>query len=158
VNDTLICEDWFDILAELEREFPERNHKDALWRTLIGDTDSHGKVPVKEPWEDALYVWMKQRDNPTAEEKQRAVEYQAAFAHSLHLCLFRTNRGYLGLGSQSCRVGDLVWIVAGSRVPLVFREATSEAVHSLVGGVYIHGFMQGEALELSLTFERFTVV
>ncbi|KAI3321444.1 hypothetical protein HD806DRAFT_153224 [Xylariaceae sp. AK1471] len=158
VNDTMIFEDWFDILAELEREFPERNHRDALWRTLIGDTNPHGKVPVEEPWEDALYIWAEQRENITAEEKHRAAAYHKSFAHSLHLCLFRTNTGHLGLGSQSCREGDLVWIVAGSRVPLILRRVTSEAAYSLVGGVYIHGFMQGEALEPSLTFERFTLV
>ncbi|KAI0867775.1 hypothetical protein GGS24DRAFT_484527 [Hypoxylon argillaceum] len=158
VNDTLTCDDWTDMLAELEREFPERDYKDALWRTLVGNTDARGKVPVEEPWEDALYVWTGQRENATAEQKRAAVEFQRGFAHSLQLRLFRTACGHLGSGSQSCREGDLVWIVAGSRVPLLLRKVTSEAAYALVGGAYLHGFMQGEALQRNMTFENFTLI
>ncbi|KAH9906668.1 HET-domain-containing protein [Xylariomycetidae sp. FL2044] len=150
VNSTESPADWLQILEELEREYPGRDLRDAFWRTLIADTDTHGHVPVKERWEDAFYVWMKLHENPSPDDRQHAAEFEMAFTHSLNLRLFRTALGHLGLGSTSCRPGDLVWIVQGSRVPLILRQAAQETAadhYRLVGGAYLHGYMQGEGLE-----------
>ncbi|CAJ2502904.1 Uu.00g102980.m01.CDS01 [Anthostomella pinea] len=148
VNRSKDCREWLEMLEDLEREHPERDNRDAFWRTLLADTGPGGVVPIKEPWEDGFYVWMNMKENPSVEQKQRAAEFETSFMHSLNLRLFRTARGNLGLGSQSCREGDLVWIVQGSRVPLILRPvASSAASYRLVGGTYLHGFMQGEALD-----------
>jgi hypothetical protein len=57
--------------------------------------------------------------------------------------LFRTNKNYLGIAAESLKRGDAVWVLAGSRVPLVLRPAENEA-WKLVGEAYIHGLMNGE--------------
>ncbi|KAE8152350.1 hypothetical protein BDV25DRAFT_137923 [Aspergillus avenaceus] len=90
-------------------------------------------------------------------------------------CLFRTERGYLGLGPETIEPGDEVWLVAGSRTPFIlrkldeskskknarrlvnsirnsFRKQPSGSQDSVrrnfVGESYVHGIMNGEAEEL----------
>jgi hypothetical protein len=49
---------------------------------------------------------------------------------------------------MSLREGDSVWIVPGCRVPLILRPAQGDGqYHELVGGAYVHGFMDGEAVD-----------
>ncbi|KAK5655094.1 hypothetical protein OQA88_5993 [Cercophora sp. LCS_1] len=79
-------------------------------------------------------------------------EYDTLIARTPHLRLFRTEKDCIGLGSESCTEGDTVWIVPGSDVPLIFRKIKGEESgtgtgedHALVGGAYVHGFMNGEA-------------
>ncbi|KAI1091292.1 HET-domain-containing protein [Rostrohypoxylon terebratum] len=152
VNKSKNCEDWLGLLSELEMEYPHQDHKDAFWRTLLIDTGPRGVVPIKSPWENAFEVWMNICSHePSDEEKKRADEFETSFTHSLNLRLFRTAGGHLGCGTTSCEVGDSIWIVQGSRVPLILRPTTfgigEEITYNLVGGTYLHGFMQGEALE-----------
>ena len=150
MNKTKDCSDWLDLLNELEHEYPTRDHGDAFWRTLLIDTDPSRTVPVKKPWENSFYVWMKICDyEPSEEDKRRAADFETSFTHSLNLRLFRTARGHLGCGTLSCRKGDLIWIIQGSRVPLILRPVHQEdsTVYNLVGGTYLHGFMQGEAFK-----------
>ncbi|KAK4102361.1 hypothetical protein N658DRAFT_558509 [Parathielavia hyrcaniae] len=77
------------------------------------------------------------------------------FSLSQHLRLFRTAKGYLGIGSECIEVGDSVWIVPGSRVSSLLRgvqhlrheqgQSSIDNRHRLVGGAYVHGVMEGEA-------------
>lgn len=57
--------------------------------------------------------------------------------------LFRTERGYLGLGPASVLVGDQVWGFQGAMVPFILRAREGHSF-SLVGETYLHGFMDGE--------------
>ncbi|KAK4654105.1 hypothetical protein QC762_0062110 [Podospora pseudocomata] len=59
---------------------------------------------------------------------------------------FRTEEGHFGSGPRETNVGDEVWVVLGSLVPLVLRRATEgEEGRRLVGYAYVHGIMDGEA-------------
>ncbi|KAI2777377.1 HET-domain-containing protein [Daldinia loculata] len=157
VNSTKDCKNWLDMRDELQREYPTTDYKDAFWRTLLIDTDPSRTVPIKQPWGNAFDIWMKLSDyEPSETGKQRAAEYETSFTHSLNLRLFRTARGSLGCGTSSCKKGDLVWIVQGSRVPLILRKVPQAVTYDLVGGTYLHGFMQGEALD-GREFQEFTL-
>lgn len=62
--------------------------------------------------------------------------------------LFVTEKGFLGLGSSTLEIGDEVWILAGADVPFVLRPSGLSAdKFCLVGEAYVHGAMQGEAVE-----------
>ncbi|KAI0842610.1 HET-domain-containing protein [Hypoxylon sp. FL0890] len=150
VNRTKVCTGWLDLLDEIEQEFPGRNYRDAFWRTLLVDTDPSQSVPITRPWEDAFNIWIDLCAHcPSPEEKRLATEYETSFTHSLNLRLFRTASGHLGCGTLSCKKGDSIWIIQGSRVPLILRPTQQEdpTTYNLVGGTYLHGFMQGEALD-----------
>ncbi|KAK4195297.1 heterokaryon incompatibility protein-domain-containing protein [Triangularia verruculosa] len=63
--------------------------------------------------------------------------------------LYRTTRGYLGLGPATIRPGDQVWMIRGAIVPIVLREADEVGKFTVVGDSYLHGFMNGEMLDCS---------
>jgi hypothetical protein len=86
-----------------------------------------------------------------------AITYEATFSHAPHLRAFLTMQKYFGVGSESLRENDEIWIVAGSRVPLALRQA-GQGSFRIVGGAYIHGFMHGEALELGESFREIMLV
>lgn len=60
--------------------------------------------------------------------------------------LFRTRKGYVGIGAQSLCPLDEVWLLAGASVPFILRRCDNES-YELVGEAYLHGVMHGEALE-----------
>jgi Heterokaryon incompatibility protein (HET) len=59
--------------------------------------------------------------------------------------LFLTQRGYLGLGPASLKVGEQVWLLSGGSVPycLVKTSRCGSDEWGLRGEVYLHGFMDG---------------
>ncbi|KAL8692679.1 MAG: hypothetical protein Q9218_002352 [Villophora microphyllina] len=60
-------------------------------------------------------------------------------------CLFTTKEGGMGLSPKAAKVGDQVAVVLGCQTPLVLRR-NSRGIHTVVGGCYIDGTMDGEAL------------
>jgi hypothetical protein len=59
--------------------------------------------------------------------------------------LFRTEKGLIGLGPRTLRPGDLVCIFFGSAVAYVLRPVGEHFL--FLGECYVHGIMNGEALE-----------
>jgi hypothetical protein len=70
---------------------------------------------------------------------------------------FRTAKGYIGSGPPDIKVGDCIFLVCGSPVPVVLRRAASSppllslraffhpySRYNLVGYAYVHGVMDGE--------------
>lgn len=57
---------------------------------------------------------------------------------------FVSGKEHIGLCPCGAALGDLICIVLGSEVPLVLRSSGSE--YLLVGGAYVHGIMDGEAM------------
>ncbi|KAI5865872.1 HET-domain-containing protein [Durotheca rogersii] len=57
--------------------------------------------------------------------------------------VFRTERGYIGLGSALAEVGDEIVVVQGAKVPLILRAR--ETQWTLQGDCFLKGIMQGEA-------------
>jgi hypothetical protein len=59
--------------------------------------------------------------------------------------LFVTEKGYLGIGRNSIRTGDSVFILPGCSAPLVLRANGPK--YSLVGDLHVDGWMSGEMIE-----------
>ena len=57
-----------------------------------------------------------------------------------------TTGGRMGLVPNAALQGDLIAIIRGADVPLVLRT-TERGMYELIGECYIHGIMQGEALQ-----------
>jgi hypothetical protein len=69
--------------------------------------------------------------------------------------LFLTVGDLLCLGPKEAESSDEVWIVRGSRVPIVLRRVGDGLSYQLIGEVYVHGVMYGEALT-GLSEQQFT--
>jgi hypothetical protein len=64
-------------------------------------------------------------------------------------CLIATERGYLGIAPSWAKEGDEICVLFGGSVPLIIRErGGGEGVHELVGECYVHGIMNGEAVDI----------
>lgn len=83
--------------------------------------------------------------------------YETTFSHSPHLRPFLTSNKYLGMGSQSLEKGHSIWIIPGSRVPLILQTVDS-GIYKIVGGAYVHGFMHGEALDVAHDFQDIILI
>lgn len=54
--------------------------------------------------------------------------------------VFRTHNGLLGTGARSLKSGDEIWVIGGSKVPLIMRRLPN-GNYRLVGESYVHGIM-----------------
>jgi hypothetical protein len=94
--------------------------------------------------------WKLSTASPQKGDSSKTNDFGTTFSHAKHLKLFRTLNGYLGLGSECIGEGDSLWILPGSRVPLILRPVKRNGKdgnrYQLVGGTYLHGFMNGEAV------------
>lgn len=65
-----------------------------------------------------------------------------------------TREGHMGLAPAAARAGDEIFVVVGCTVPVVMRP-TEDGGYQVVGCCYLHGYMEGEALQEALTGIRF---
>jgi len=74
--------------------------------------------------------------------------------------LFVTAKGYLGLGQETCAVGDVVCIFLGGEVPFLVRaEKCGDADgFKFLGECYVHGVMDGEAMRGDRPSEQFLLL
>lgn len=73
---------------------------------------------------------------------------------------FATSSGRIGIGPTETKLGDVICVLKGARVPFVFRAVPEcDGFHELVGEAYVHGIMQGELFEgQELAWKSFTLI
>ncbi|KAK0644234.1 heterokaryon incompatibility protein-domain-containing protein [Cercophora newfieldiana] len=88
-------------------------------------------------------------DMSNRQQEREVGAYHALYVRlrSLSRRLFVTKGGYMGLGPREMQPGDEVFLVRGSRTPLVFRAKPGSVQRELVGDCYVCGIMQGEAFD-----------
>ena len=75
---------------------------------------------------------------------ERIMQFRQKMTVATHRRLFRTQKGYLGLGPMGLSRNDAVTLLRGGMVPLVLRARGADQ-WELVGDCYVHGMMRGEA-------------
>ncbi|KAH8654252.1 heterokaryon incompatibility protein-domain-containing protein [Ilyonectria robusta] len=137
---------WISILSALPEIYHTGQPKtEVFWRTLITDTAARIPHPARHPaaeeyrfafrdWLARVRHFLEGLNRLAASDKRNTGMARNLFTN------------YLGIATTSVREGDSVWILSGSRVPLILREAGPYNEYRLVGGAYVHGFMGGEAL------------
>jgi hypothetical protein len=115
----------------------------SRFRTLLeGAIDVSDSKPIK-----GLHT--------SAKGKERTQNYLGAFSavRDLRFCL--TKNDYLGLVPLTTEIGDVVCIVHSSCVPFVLRPCKDiKGAFRLVGKCYIHGIMEGEAMQMKDLVQR----
>ncbi|KAH0521990.1 hypothetical protein TsFJ059_005912 [Trichoderma semiorbis] len=96
-------------------------------------------------------------------EKGDALKWsRAATGASSNRRFARTTRGYYVMGPQVMEEGDIICVLFGGKMPFCLRPCLDSHRYLLVGECYIHGFMNGEAIEMldegRLCDEMFEVV
>ncbi|KAI1866277.1 uncharacterized protein JN550_007665 [Neoarthrinium moseri] len=146
---------------------------DAYWRTLCGDmiVEIEGSLKYEmrrtkpedrqmyELWRTVLqFGYDEALNNHTGIVDLEG--YQASVVRATrNRKFFVTQNGYLGLGPDPILPGDDVYVISGSKVPFVLHrvdnseadsrenDSSSYPVFKLIGDSYVHGIMDGEALE-----------
>ncbi|KAH6884255.1 heterokaryon incompatibility protein-domain-containing protein [Thelonectria olida] len=74
--------------------------------------------------------------------------------------LFVTEKGYVGLGHETCAAGDVVCIFFGGEVPFLVRPDGGADGHGFrfLGECYVHGIMDGEAMDGRGALEKFLLM
>jgi len=146
---------------------------EAFYRTLFGDVDHSGATyPPRRMGDNFEHEMMRQwsvwvltkNEQETPVKEQESLRYDQKTLRRYHRgCVQMTGRrgfiltrkGYMGFANQNCRVGDIIVVLPGGRVPYIFREAPDMTVNNgdesplaryqLIGDAYLHGIMDGEA-------------
>ncbi|KAH7126392.1 heterokaryon incompatibility protein-domain-containing protein [Dactylonectria estremocensis] len=164
-----------------------QSRSEVFWRTLITDTGGTPPChPAPAAFGQGFVLWLTSQYRKVIDEKkngqtsqlmdevistvtgsssflqeahhkQDADDYETTLYHAGHLRPFLTRKNYIGVGSESLTGGNSVWIVCGSPVPLILREA-DPGTFRILGGSYLHGFMKGEALEENIQFQNVKII
>lgn len=65
-----------------------------------------------------------------------------------------TERGYLGLTPDQPRQGDVLAVLYGGELPVILHAFKENGEYQLVGESYVHGIMNGEALDILANEDR----
>ncbi|KAF2235939.1 HET-domain-containing protein [Viridothelium virens] len=132
---------WFHTRLDEIAQHVDKSLLSKVHKILSQDVDSLGKIVLQDAHQDMT----------------EAEEYETVFSHSPNLRPFLTRNLFFGIGSESLHEQDSIWIIAGSRIPLILRAAGSRT-YEIVGGSYVHGFMGGQALKLCKPFEAIELI
>lgn len=63
-----------------------------------------------------------------------------------------------GLAPQGCQVSDIVCILLGCSVPVILSRSHSQSLYKIVGEAYVHGMMDGEAMDMDFQETTFKLI
>jgi hypothetical protein len=142
----------------------------AFWRTLIRNQDGDGAIPDAsiasshfQPWLRACFggtgsflsAWCKNHDAVGPRPVPTFNDW--VDKASIGSRIFRTKQNYIGTGPRHAQPGDLVCVLYGGQTPFVLRR-DAEGKFRFIGDCYVHGIMEGEALDLGLEEMEFVLV
>ncbi|GAB1205249.1 hypothetical protein APSETT445_003922 [Aspergillus pseudonomiae] len=129
---------------------------------LVRETDENNTLPT---WEEIQQYGAKDEvGEPRGMVRIDDHDFDQTFVHFYRgRLLYRTKRGYIGLGPWSVQAGDEVWVIAGARTPFVLRKSlinnsSDTERRSLIGETYVHGIMDGEVISSAQVFKPVSLV
>ncbi|CZR36157.1 uncharacterized protein FPRO_03583 [Fusarium proliferatum ET1] len=155
----------YDIIAELEETsdyyVTGESLRDVWWRMLVANK-TKGFSPVspdfgiglRSSWHviPALCSWL--LSTPAEEAKEQLVAiigppyYKAIYSCYTVYQIAKTEKGMIGLAPLLAEAGDQICVLNGGAVPFLLRKGKRlRNGRRLVGECYIHGLMNGEAIQ-----------
>jgi hypothetical protein len=131
-------------------EYPNGfSFENAFWRTMISDLVT-AEFPRRRAEHTDSHLVSEFYKNGTLSEILTSLRCMV-----LNQAFFITTEGYIGIGSPDMVRGDEVWVLFGGKVPFILRstgnagnrQCKRSINYTLVGNAYVHGIMDGEAVE-----------
>lgn len=147
------CEDTLATLPDVY--FTGEPKWDAYRRTLVADSQSlddpgcfaittQRAASAEGPWTGPLLL-----DPLTPDQEAERRDYALTNMMVLDMRSFGTTTdGHMGLWPLGTMEGDQVCILLGARTPFVIHRWPQHERQCLIGECYVHGFMDGQAMEL----------
>lgn len=136
-----------------------RKSEEAVAVTLVGGRSAQRKTANESEYLDYQsyknYIRANRRNPPPPrkiepdmdDETKAASRWHWAFVQAAsYRRFFVTDTGLVGIGPRQTRKGDVVAILYGGIWPFVLR-AYDDHHHLLLGATYVHGVMNGEAVD-----------
>lgn len=151
-----------------DKERNENRVPDSLWRLLVADRTQRGGKPPQWYKRACLHGLVDPRvadaqgnlhsvtpaDRKISEMTTRYFKRVEDVVWNRRFIEIETTSGFrgpvLGLALKDCTVGDIICILLGCTVPVVLKEVKEPRIpglYQLVGEAYIHGMMDGEAVQ-----------
>jgi hypothetical protein len=168
---SLLQGDWLSVGRDIRWDKPYAPTGEpigeAFWRTLLEDHDLYARdslnrrIPlttdVCEIFDHFAHHKALSRGFWPRSVHERRGEISLRWVERLQRSLvnkrfFLTEKGYIGLAPSSARAGDLICVFLGGKVPFGLRERLDRSGKSLgnfelVEEIYLHGFMDGRAID-----------
>ena len=136
--------------SESERRYTGLLNTIEAWKSL--------GVRLGGPEPRLLPAFLQNEVLPIVQKESRHYAlYRPAIMRTVSRRPYLTQKGYVGLGHEGMRVGDLVCILQGGPVPFLLRR-TERGEHVLVRDTYVHGIMDGEFMKMRPELETFRIV
>lgn len=98
-------------------------------------------------------------DSPEQTMRPETLSKESLDEYGCQRRLMRTSKGYLALASRCVRVDDEVWLPGGGPTPFILRPLPgSDGHYSFLAECYVHGIMNGEAVQETEGFSPITIV
>jgi len=137
---------------------------EAFWRIPCADQEYYGYARRRAgvTAEDGLcevIARMYGNNSGCHDEGKKAAfsKYDGAMGFLYGVRPFMSEKGYVGLAPKHALPGDKICVILGAIVPYVLRRVVEEGFE-LVGEAYVHGIMDGEAMDLGLEEEQFCLL
>ncbi|CAK1362761.1 unnamed protein product [Cercospora beticola] len=109
---------------------------------------------VREAAPDDVFAWKTQVRRMLSEPS--AFHHPVMTSHTaavLKRRLFRTRKGYIGVGPAGMGKESEIWLLGGGTAPFVLQRSTASVGDvpecRLIGHCYVHGVMKGEGVDVS---------
>ena len=140
-----------------------KNPNFALWETLIWSEPAGSSLGAEyEETIDTIMDHAISHDGAWTQMDWERPFGQLRIEMSLtigHRRVFRTNDNLLGVGPDNMELGDEVWVLAGSCTPFALRQVNTQGTeYRLLGEVYLHGMMHGEAADVTTDLTELQLV
>ena len=121
----------------------------AFWRTVVADCKAYPteRLDASDIEHDDL-IFRQIRDDQSLLERMGELKCEAMLRKMTRNWRFATSQtGFYAMVPLDAEEGDELVAVHGAKVSLVLRliEREDEKVFRIIGGAYVHGFMDGEA-------------
>lgn len=143
---------------------------DAFWQTLVARKDDSGRMKAPSDFA-AIFALLidtvtgsspsiPDQPNPKRKLTLRNLDsrrpsrtyrqMQVAFEAAVRARVFGiTAKRFMGLFPRGTKVGDEICIFAGGHIPFLVRRQATSGSYQLVGECYVHGIMNGEAMQMT---------
>ena len=138
-------------LQKLPWYSPGEEVDDAIWRAPIANRiNKRGQETSREAQsqDKAGFEALMARDTSLLTSTNDVVNdyVYSAWVRTVGRCLFTSSSGHIGLGSSEILPDDYIVILLGADIPFVVRNAGNDRC-KIIGEVYLHAKMQGEATQ-----------
>lgn len=121
--------------------------KKGSWRAVcyhVFASLAHERIP-RLPLDEELWRYVDVNVGVKAEDRRRFLQEYFG-SRMMGRCFCITEDGSMGMGSGFMAAGDTVVVPLGCATPVLLRPEGPRGEYRFVGDVYIHGYMDGEAV------------